>query len=178
MGGSQSKRLMELMSEVAQSNPKAFEKLARQLHPQLYPFVFRIMGDTMDTQDIVQDTFIRIWENAHKYQPQSTVHTWVFTIAYRLCIDKKRKNKWLSFVPLNVLEQHSQPQEEPIQTEQNKRIQRALNTLALEPRTALVLRHYQGLSCKDIATILNRSVSSVESLIFRAKKQLKSDLFN
>ena len=80
---------MDLNTLVAAQNedPKAFQKIVETHLDFAYAVAFRMTGIREEAEDIVQEAFIRLWKNMHKYRPEIKIGTWLYTIITRLCLD-------------------------------------------------------------------------------------------
>jgi RNA polymerase sigma-70 factor (ECF subfamily) len=143
-----------LIVQVTLGNRDAYQQLlSRQLSPMSH-YVTRMMGHNADTEDILQEVFLRLWTHADRYKPEvAKVSTWLHSIAHHLCIDALLSRS------------HA-----------NSRVMQALTTLPERQRSAIILCHYQELSNKDAATILEVSVDALESLLARGRRNLKTRL--
>ena len=132
---------------------------------------------------------MRVWKSAGTYKPDAKFTTWLYRIAINLCINKQRAlriRNWFSVSQPHELKQNSgdtflaaegaettTAENHLINSEQSRRILNALNDLPSSQRLAIVLKIYDGLSYHEIAQLMNRSVSAVDSLLIRAKKNLR-----
>jgi RNA polymerase sigma-70 factor (ECF subfamily) len=175
----------KLIEAIGQGNHRAFEFLMQRYNNRLFNFILRYLGDRPAAEDLVQEAFIRVYTSAHRFKRMGGVSasSWIFKIAYNLSINEiKRSSRYQEFC--NELKQNSKNHGEKAQSksieewEIKKDIVSALNLLPENQRAALLLRVNEGFSYKEISEILNCSISSVESLIFRARKHLKESLKN
>lgn len=172
-----------LIKAIGEGDHRAFEFIVQRYNNRLFNFILRYLGNRSAAEDLVQETFIRIYTSAHRFKGMDGVRasSWIFKIAYNLSMNEiKRSRRYQNF--RNELNQKSKNHEEklhakPIEEwEIRKDIISALNLLPENQRAALLLRVNEGFSYKEISEILNRSISSVESLIFRVRKCLKENL--
>ncbi|MDG2140130.1 MAG: sigma-70 family RNA polymerase sigma factor [Gammaproteobacteria bacterium] len=175
----------ELMNAVSNGEHAAYQQLVKTHLPSISKYAYRIMGNQSDTNDITQETFIRLWVNAERWDPKkSKLTTWLHRIAHNLCIDhlrKCRKNKLSENFEEDIADQELTRDNEIESNELNDKIQDlliALRTLPESQRSALALCHYSGFSNKEAASIMNISVKALESAISRAKRSLRKTLMN
>jgi RNA polymerase sigma-70 factor (ECF subfamily) len=167
-----------LVVQVTLGNRDAYQQLlSRQLSP-MSQYVTRMMGHSADTEDILQEVFLRLWTHADRYKPEvAKVSTWLHSIAHHLCIDHLRKHQRLV---LTAAPPETIGGEEPdallSRSHANSRVMQALTTLPERQRSAIILCHYQELSNKDAASILEVSVDALESLLARGRRNLKTRL--
>lgn len=144
-----------------------------------------------DAEDIAQEVFIEVYESAGKFRGNSELSTWIYRIAVNKSLNflrsaRRRKvlslfDTFISSDELSVPEPSSgdylSPDSNINNDEQSKAINSAMATLPAKQRTAFVLSKYEDLSYKEIAVIMETSLSAVESLIFRARENLQKKLF-
>ena len=123
------------------------------------------------------------------YEPKAKFTTWLYRIAANLCLNElksSRRKKWLRFFHADTDEQRAgeedfsdgspSPEDLLLSRERSRQITNALQSLPENQRMALILKRYDDLSYEEIARILNCSVSAVESLLVRAKRNLQEKL--
>jgi len=172
-----------LIKAIGEGDHRACEFLVQRYNNRLFNFILRYMEDRSAAEDLVQEVFIRVYTSAHKFKRIDGVKasTWIFKIAYNLSMNEiKRYRRYQQLrdeLNQKTKNQGEKPHSKPIEKlEIKKDIISALNLLPENQRAALLLRVNEGFSYKEISEILNRSISSVESLIFRARKGLKDNL--
>lgn len=171
---------VRLMQAIQKGDKKAFNQLMSRHLNRLHAFAQRLLGDAGEAEDVVQETFLRVWQKAGQWQPGAArVTTWLHSIAHNLCIDRLRRRK-----PSSGLEEaaelqsetHEQPAQQLQQHQVTQHLQMAMQKLPETQRSALLLCHYQGLSNKEAAELLSISLSALESLLARARRNLKQHL--
>ena len=134
------------------------------------------LADPSQAADLVHETMMAVWKNAHKFEGRSSLKSWVFTIARNKSIDSNRKNARLSYtdeVPDMASEDIST--EDKIYAAQNaKGLRQALEQLSDNHRRVLHLSFFQDLKYDEIAEIENCPVGTVKTRIMHAKKNLLS----
>lgn len=172
---------------------QSFEKLLNKYEKPVLNFIYRMVGGGEDAEDLTQEVFLRIYFAAANYKPTAKFSTYLYRIAANISIDHKRK-------PANKLQAITDSIDKPIITDENeitkeiadtsknlpenileqkqidKTVQSALLSLPANQRIALTLKVHENKSYQEISEILNCSVSSVESLLFRARRSLKEKL--
>ena len=182
----------DLMGSVRLGNRHAFEVLINRHQRSVLNFIFRFLGNRTDAEDLTQEVFLRVWKAAGTYKPDAKFTTWLYRIATNLCINRQHAIRIRRlFVQSHIQEQIQNskdssiigesagilsPEERLIDSEQSVRLLNALNELPTSQRVAVVLRIYDEMSYQEIAQIMDRSVSSVDSLLIRAKKNLHRKL--
>jgi RNA polymerase sigma-70 factor (ECF subfamily) len=182
----------DLMCRVTTGDKHAFETLIHRHQRPILNFIFRFMGDPAEAEDWTQEVFLNVWKSAGTYKPDAKFTTWLYRIATNLCINKQRAlriRRWLAISQSPELQQNSEntfipaegaeittPEDHLIDSEQSLHLLNAINDLPTSQRLAIVLKIYDGLSYHEISQIMNRSVSAVDSLLIRAKKNLRKKL--
>lgn len=170
-----------LVQQVADGDRKAFGVLLSTHQLPLVRFTRRMLGDYAVADDIVQETFVRLWTRAGSFNSANArLTTWLHNIAHNLCIDSFRRNSRLEFTDDDArLERSGVGPDNVLEDTQNaKRVRTAVQMLPERQRSALLMCHYQGLSNRDAAEILGVSVDALESLLARARRYLKKELLS
>lgn len=168
----------QMMYRIQQGDRQAFQRLVEQHLNPLYRFVRRMLGTPKDADDVVQETFIKVWRNAHQWQVgKAKLSTWLHSIAHHCCIDNYRQNSE-TLVDLDEAGDIAAPETNNgiYQTEVLDHVEKALQKLPERQRSAILLCYYQGFSNQETAEMLNISVTALESLLARARKTLKQQL--
>lgn len=179
-------RCVALMAAVKQGDHAAFTQLV-QLHQQsLVGTAMRMLGNLEDAHDLAQQVFVRIWKSAPRYEPTAKFTTWMFTILRNLAFNEYRRRGRHPLQSLDADEEEFgyqvadaaaiSPDTATVQHELEEMVEAALAALPKNQRLALTLRHHEGLAYEEIAEVLQLSLSSVKSLIFRARQELKDRL--
>jgi RNA polymerase sigma-70 factor, ECF subfamily len=179
----------DLMARIAKGDADAFELLVNRHQTSVLNLIYRFIGDRTQAQDLVQEVFLRVWQAAKTYKPEAKFTTWIYRITANLCLNElksSRRRKLFQFLRFGedqentiegaLVDASPSPEDLLLSREQSRRISDALQSLPENQRMALVLRRYNNLSYQEIAKILNCSVSAVESLIVRAKRNLQKKL--
>jgi RNA polymerase sigma-70 factor (ECF subfamily) len=171
----------ELMERVARGDEEAARLLVERWEAALFAFLARMLGSREDAQDAGQETFIRLFSQAGRYRPSGQFRSWLFRIAGNLARSRLRRRRivsWVSFSP----GKHDRPSAgdgpdagvERAETE--SAVGRAIAGLPERQRQAIVLRHYQGLGYREIASVMGISLAAVESLLQRGTAALRVEL--
>lgn len=168
-----------LVRRVALGDRAAFASLVEAHQRPLSAYARRMLGEASGADDIVQEVLLRLWTRADRFDSKTArLTTWLHNIAHNLCIDSFRKQSRISYTDeeseFESLADSPETNQEAI--ESGERVRVALGILPERQRSALLLCHYQGLSNRDAATILDVSVDALESLLARARRRLKKEL--
>lgn len=170
-----------LMRGVAQGEEAAFRLLVQRWEGQVLAFAIHMLGSREEAEDLVQDTFVKIFRNASGYRATGQFQAWLFRIAGNLARNKLRRRRivrWISFDPAThqTADTGPSPEEALLAGQTVLQVQAALSRLPGRQRQALVLHRYQGMRYKEIAAAMNTSLAGVESLIQRGMVALRRDL--
>lgn len=176
----------DLMARIAGGDHQAFAELVERHQHMVVGTVARMLGDPSEAQDIAQQVFLRIWRNARRYRPDARFTTYLFTVMRNLVFNELRRRKRRNEVSSDEREDEhhlqiedagqTSPDEQLANRELQDAIERAIANLPEAQRMAVVLRRYEQLPYEQIAEILEVSLPSVKSLLFRARASLKESL--
>jgi RNA polymerase sigma-70 factor, ECF subfamily len=167
---------IDLMRRTAKGDAAAFRALADAHLKKIMWFACRMLNDRTEAEDVAQETFLRLWKDAGRYEPKARVGTWLHRIAHNLCIDRLRARR--ESPSDGVDEQRAS--REPGGLLDDKlaagAVQKALATLPERQRAAIMLVHYQELSNIEAAEVLGVGVEALESLLARGRRALREML--
>jgi RNA polymerase sigma-70 factor (ECF subfamily) len=177
----------ELLAAAKQGDAAALEALLVRYQPHLYRFGLRMCGNEDDAGDVAQESLISMARSLRDFRGDSSVSSWLYTIARRFCIKKRRRGKFapvreesLDAPGIDAARQIADPGPSPEQTATSRELQHALTHAIdrLEPaqREVLVLRDVEGLSAPEVAEILGLSVDAVKSRLHRARVAVRHGL--
>lgn len=167
-----------LLALIAQNNAAAVEAMVERKLPRLIRLATRMLGDRGEAQDVAQETSLRIWRAAPGWRAgEAKFDTWLHRVALNLCYDRLRRRR-----ETPVAELPDRPDERPgaeadmLAADDHHQVRRALAELPERQREAIVLQYYQELSNSDAAEVMGISIEALESLLSRARRQLRSRL--
>lgn len=167
----------ELFSRVADDDQKAFAEFVERYKDRLYNFIARIIIERETAEDILQETFLRVYNQRKNYSPDFALSTWVFTIALNLVRSELRKRKLRRYMSLDFLKEETNmeiPENKSAEPMKLKPIlEKAIKSLPEEYRTAFVLCDIERLPYNEIAEIMRVPVGTVKSRINRARAMLR-----
>ena len=171
--------------------PQGFDKLYRDHVDLMYRYAHRLCGEAEAAKDLVQETFLNAYRGLKDFRGDARVSTWLYTIASRVCMRMRRKRKGepdheLSlddFVPTSEGEFRLQipmdgmtPEEALQNKELRMALDQAINKLPKKYRVTLVLRDMEGLSAKEVGTIMGVNERAVKSRLHRARLFVRREL--
>jgi len=175
-----------LMQRVAGGETELFSVIVGRYEKRIYNFFVRTTGNREDAEDLTQQLFLNLYSAASRYKPESSFKTFIYRIASNLTVSFSRKQKLRRSLSLEQLSETgfepvagrhgADPAREYEQRELGRRYRDALLRLPAEWRTALELRVGRELSYGEIAEAMGKSVSAVESILFRARERLAEEM--
>jgi RNA polymerase sigma factor (sigma-70 family) len=181
----------ELLNGLKKGDQLSFKKLVEEFQTPLLRLCSGFFHNHEDARDIVQETFIEVFESIGHFRADSKLSTWLYRIAVNKSLNliRKRKVTRLMLSLDSFMHKDSAAEKQSSlthksdeadfnfeQTEKRKRIRKAVDALPENQRIAFILNKYQGLSYSEVSEIMAISISSTESLLHRAKLRLQKIL--
>jgi RNA polymerase sigma-70 factor (ECF subfamily) len=168
-----------LMARVAGGDERAFQLLSRRHLPAMLGLARRILGNAAEAEDVAQEAFMRVWTHAPRWQPLAQFRTWLTRVVINLCLDRKRRAPWVELETAgDIVDPAPGAGEKAEGDERERMLAAAIEKLPVRQRSAIVLTYGDGMSNAQVANILDTSVSAVETLLVRAKQNLRRALEN
>ena len=183
----------DLMSHFQMGTVEAFDILVSRYKDPLTNYIYRFLGDMKECEDLLQETFLRVYRNRHSYRRIAKFSTWLYTIAGNLARSEYRKRKRRRLYSLQSVNRDDEEYEVEIPDEtfapdkhtdstiQDRYIQEALKQIPEEFREVVVLRDVQQLAYEEIAEITGLPMGTVKSRINRGRtklQQLLSEIYS
>ena len=167
-----------LLALIGAGDAEAFRCLTERHIDRAYAVAFRITGNAADSEDVVQDTLLKVWVLGNRWEGgRAKFTTWLYRVIVNRCIDLKRRPQNDDVDTIEDVASHAPDQvNELIRNETTDRLARALADLPDQQRLALIFSYYENLSNAQIAEIMETSVMAVESLLKRGRKHLRESL--
>lgn len=176
----------ELVAKINAGDQNAFRQLFEQYQHLVFNTSYRMSGSQEEAEDITQDVFVKIFHAIINFRGDSKLSSWIYRITINTCLKRERRKKLANWISLDILFQQEDkfqpqsPDKSPDQqieiSEKEQIVQQAIASLSERQRTALILFRYENLSYREIATVMEISLSAVESLLHRAKDNLAQKL--
>lgn len=151
----------------------SFDLLVQQHQAKLYNFIYRYTKNREDTQDLVQDTFVKAFRFFHRYDSRYAFSTWLYTIARRTVYNHYRRTKYTETIDFEIADEGTRPDDEAERSDTSESVWSLVKGLKADYREALALKYVDDLSVKEIAQIMDKSQTNVKILLFRGRNQLK-----
>ena len=176
----------DLMTQFQAGVVEAFDILVSRYKDPLTNYIYRFLGDMKECEDLLQETFLRVYRNRHSYRRIAKYSTWLYTIAGNLARSEYRKRKRRRLYSLQSVNRDEEEYEVEIPDEtfspdrhtesvfQDQHIQDALKKIPQEFREVVVLRDVQQLAYEEIADITGLPMGTVKSRINRGRTKLQT----
>lgn len=180
----------DFLQRLQRGDSDAFTQLVDQYQHKVTNICYRFLHNKEDAQDVAQEVFLAVYKSLGSFRQEAKLSTWIYRIAVTRSLNflKKRNRKarfeqvrdMLTFKEEASIDTASvtTPEKKLEQQEQLRILQQAIGSLPKNQKIAFTLSQYNGVKYAEIANIMNTTVSSVESLIFRARKNLQKKLSN
>jgi len=172
----------ELVEAVQNGDTKAFGKLVRLNQKRLFRYIYGLVGSFDETEDIVQEAFVRAFNNIKTFRTQYAFYPWLSTIARNLAynhISREEKKESLDRLQEKGYDPQSVdlgPLENLVEGEGRQRFFKAVMALPVKYRTVFVLRHFEQMDFGQIASYLKIPPGTVDSRLYRARQFLLNEL--
>jgi RNA polymerase sigma-70 factor (ECF subfamily) len=166
---------LELLALTAAGDQQAFAKLVRSHQGRVFNLAWRFSRNRQDAEDLAQEVFLKVWKHARTFKGQAAFSTWLYRLAVNTCLNYRQKKK-IATEPLPLLGDFAAETDpagaEILARERENLLDKALNALPARQKMAIILANFEGKSYEEIATIMEVSISAVETLLFRARQNL------
>ena len=172
----------ELLALIQDGSQEAFSVLVQRHTERFYRLAYRYLQSKETAEDIVQDAFVKLWEDPGRWQAErkNKFTTWFYRVVVNLCLDwqKRKKPLELGDQELSIADQRETPDVEILRNEQHKVLEKEIAALPERQRTALNLCFDEGLSNREAAEVMGLKLKALQSLVMRAKSTLKERMRN
>lgn len=176
----------ELFSQLKDGDEKAFEYFFKTYFEMLYHYAFQITQDQVQSEEIVSDTFVLVWEKRSQIELYGTPRAYLFKSVYNQCLNyfkhKKVDDKYREFFihhqpsPELPKSYNGYPLETLIDQEFQQHLQKSINKLPEQCRRIFIMSRFEDKKNKEIAEILGLSVNTVKTQILRALSHIRKDV--
>jgi RNA polymerase sigma-70 factor (ECF subfamily) len=174
-----------LVAEYLGGRRRAFHELADRYHLRLLNFIYRTIGDRDRAEDLVQETFVRVYRHLHRFDPTKKFSTWIYTIASNLAKNELRNRSRNPMVLFQAIKKNWEADHRPLQWEDNsyspddlyrkrhlrEQVEKAVAELPEHHRVVFVLREMEGKTYEEISEITGVTLGTVKSRLNRARNK-------
>lgn len=175
--------LDDYIKNLIEKDQIAFRKLVEEYQSKFLTMAYKFTNDYNDAEDLCQEIFIKVYRNLSGFKNQSKLSTWLYKIAINTCLDWNRRNKPKIFNITNIMDKSVKELSSKHNTEQiiiykerQQMVHNAVYSLKDKYKTIVILYHFNQLSYKEISFILNIPVKTIETRLYRGRKQIKEQL--
>ena len=174
-----------LVKRLQLGEERAFKELVENYQNMIINTCFGFVHNTEEAEDVAQEVFIQVFRSINSFRGDAKLSTWLYRIAVNRSLNKIRSRKSKFFVALdslfeaehNIKSNHSVTPHDSLENQERARVlHEAIDKLPDNQKTAFVLSKYKGLPNKKISEIMSATLSSIEALLNRAKKNLQKSL--
>lgn len=165
-----------LMEQTALGDREAFTALVRRHQRSVLSIAYRFLADRTQAEDAAQEVFLRLWRSAGRYRPEKPFEAYIRTLTVNHCLDLRRKPRLVSLTEREEPHGPQDPHRDLVASERRVVLNRVIQSLPPAQRMALILFHYEALTVKEVALLLDSSPKAVESLLSRARSALRERL--
>lgn len=166
-----------LLAASARRDASAFAEIVNRYYKPVYRLVWRMTGGSADSEDIAQEAFVKLWRNPQQVREAGALKGWLMRVASNAVIDRSRKPRHGDIDALPDMADPGARSDGPLDRSQAARlIDARIAQLPERQRLVLSLIYFEGLSNIEAAEVMEVSVEAVESLLSRARRNLKDSL--
>ena len=171
------KKDSEIINKVLKGNRNAFEELVKRYQNQTFGFCYKILKDEQDAQEAAHLAFVKAYQKLDRFRKESSFSTWLFRIAYNVCLDQLRYNKkFYKTEDDNIMEwdqgEINAGVEYLTEEERSKYVKLAMNSLNPEECAIISSYYIDELSIRQISEITGLNESNVKIRLYRARKKM------
>ena len=164
----------QLIKRYLNGDDGAVEELVEKYQKHIYAFVYRMTNDIEEAKDLTQEVFIRAVNGISGFRMESSFKTWLYRIAVNTSINHARRNRrYESGIEESVVEDRAEALSDMIEREKKDLVREGLARLPERQRIAIVLRAYEGLSCRETALAMGCSEGAVKAHYHNGVKRLR-----
>lgn len=166
-----------LLLASARRDAAAFAELVSRYYKPVYRMVWRMMNGNIETEDVAQETFVKLWQNPSQVREAKALKGWLMRVASNLAIDRLRRRP---HTDLDAIDDRADPSQRTGAELDDKaatgRIDQAIAQLPERQKLAVTLVYFEGMSNITAASVMEVSVDAIESLLTRGRRALKESL--
>jgi len=165
-----------LVDACLRGDRSAFDELVDRYQGPLFGATYRITGSVEDAMDATQNAFVNAYEKLNTFDPSYRFFSWIYRIAVNQALNLVNKRRPETGFDSNTATSSRNPDTEFNRNEASRHLQRALEEIRPQDRTVIVLKHFEGLSYREIGDLLEVPEQTVKSRLFTARRRLREVL--
>ena len=163
---------LELLALTADADQDAFALLVQRHQNRIFNLAYRFSRDRQDSEELVQEIFLKVWRHARTFKGRAAFSTWLYRLAVNTSLNYRQKKKQTP-ESLPLLDNFAAVADAGIiDREREKLLDQAVDALPVRQKMALILANFDGKTYEEIALIMDVSLAAVETLLFRARRNL------
>ncbi|PJA89226.1 MAG: hypothetical protein CO138_01680, partial [Candidatus Moranbacteria bacterium CG_4_9_14_3_um_filter_33_15] len=172
----------ELVKIICQKDVARYDEIIDRYQGKLFAYLYRLMGSKEDAEDVLQDVFLKAYENLKSYDPKRKFSSWIYRISHNEAVNYIRRKSLKKFISwenivmskdkLEMSNSENGADKIFLKKERKQELERALEKLPFKYRQILLLRYFSEKSYQEISEILAKPINTVGTLISRAKEKL------
>lgn len=176
----------ELVKIIRDKDSNRYGEMAERYRGKLFAYLYRLVGSKEESEDLLQDVFMKVYKNLDSYDTQRKFSSWIYRIAHNEAVNYIKRRSLKRFIPwenvtvtkdkLEMSSTEEGAEVSWIRKESRREIERAIKKLPLKYQQVLILRYYLDKPYEEISEISGKPVNTVGTLINRAKKKLFLEL--
>lgn len=176
----------ELVEIVRNEDSERYGELIERYQGKLFAYLYRLTGNRDETEDLLQDVFIKAYRNLHSYDISRKFSSWIYRIAHNEAVNHIKRRSLKRFIPweditatkdMLVMSSLAEGADVTQMREETRvEVDEAINRLPFKYKQVLTLRYYSDKSYEDISEILGKPINTVGTLISRAKKKMAAEI--
>ena len=174
-----------LIAAALKGSAYAWEKLVKRYESKIYNHGLRLTGNSSDAMDLMQEVFLGVYRNLHRFRGDAKFSSWIFRIAHNKAVDMNRRKRLMTSPPRFSTEDEGdefekfpgktdlEPENRLGNTEQNARVLKMLSELSSDQRSIVELKIFQSLTFDEIAGLQDISANTAKTRFYSGLKKLK-----
>lgn len=179
---------VRLVKLARKGDQRAFAEIVELYKDKIFHLAYRMLNNRHEAEDIVQETFLRVYKNLDRYDENQKFSTWIYRIGTNLCIDRLRKRKPSYSLDADMNDQEGMdgysmipsddrsPETEMLLSETQRIIHESIESLPAKYKTIMLLRYIQDLSLQEISEVLDLPVTTIKTRVHRGREFLRKKL--
>lgn len=167
----------DLVESLKQGDLTAFNKLYKAIEPKLYAFTYKMLRDKEETEEVVQDVFVKVWEKKHLFDPQQNIESYIFSISKNIVYNRAKRKVYELALKRHIIHQNNISENATDNTidyqELNQILDKIFDAMPPARKQVFIMSRIEGLSNKEIAVKLNTSISNIENHINKALRGIR-----